>query len=125
MRPSDQWRWKYKIHPPNLFGNKEFEDRHGLNIYDFGARNLAANAWTTPDPFAEKFYPLSPYSYCGGDPINRVDRDGKEVISLRKNSKSAVDFPDNGNLIIFAHGTNQGIYDDTNDDLIRYIISVH
>ena len=62
-----------------LFGGKEREHAAGRNSYDFGARNLAANAWTTPDPLAEKFYPLSPYSYCGGDPINNIDPTGKII----------------------------------------------
>ena len=43
-----------------LFGGKEREHAAGRNSYDFGARNLAANA----DRFAEKFYHISIYSYC-------------------------------------------------------------
>lgn len=38
--------------------------------------------WLTPDPLADKFYPISPYSYCGGDPINNIDPDGKQVFVL-------------------------------------------
>ncbi len=61
-----------------LFGGKEREHAGGRNSYDFGARSLTPYArWSTPDPLAEKFYPISPYSYCGGDPINGVDRDGE------------------------------------------------
>ena len=29
------------------------------------------------DPMAEKFYHLSPYAYCAGDPVNMVDPDGE------------------------------------------------
>ena len=32
--------------------------------------------FTTPDPLAEKHYSESPYSYCGGDPVNRMDPSG-------------------------------------------------
>ena len=28
------------------------------------------------DPFAEKYYDISPYAYCAGDPVNIVDNDG-------------------------------------------------
>ena len=60
-----------------LFGGKEREHAAGRNSYDFGARNLAANAWTTPDPKAHDYHRLSPYAYCGGDPSNYVEPDGK------------------------------------------------
>ena len=61
-----------------LFGGKEREHGGGRNSYDFGARSLTPYGnWSTVDPLTEKFYPISPYSYCGGDPVNFVDRDGK------------------------------------------------
>ena len=66
-----------------LFGGKEREHAGGRNSYDFGARSLTPYArWSTPDPLADKFYPISPYSYCGGDPINFVDKDGKALNGL-------------------------------------------
>ena len=66
-----------------LFGGKEREHAGGRNSYDFGARSLTPYArWSTPDPLADKFYPISPYSYCGGDPINNIDPDGKQVFVL-------------------------------------------
>ena len=66
-----------------LFGGKEREHAGGRNAYDFGARILTPyGSWSTPDPLAEKFYPISPYSYCGGDPINNIDPDGKQVFVL-------------------------------------------
>ena len=72
-----------------LFGGKEREHSGGRNAYDFGARILTPYGnWSTPDPLAWKFYPISPYSYCGGDPINRVDEDGKDIYEF--NSKGAL-----------------------------------
>ena len=66
-----------------LFGGKEREHAGGRNAYDFGARILTPyGSWSTPDPLAEKLYPISPYSYCGGDPINNIDPDGKQVFVL-------------------------------------------
>ena len=38
--------------------------------------DYAVPGFTTPDPLAEKHYSESPYSYCGGNPINRVDPTG-------------------------------------------------
>lgn len=34
--------------------------------------------FTTIDPHAESYYHLSPYSYCGGNPVNRIDPTGKD-----------------------------------------------
>ncbi len=30
------------------------------------------------DPMSEKYYGISPYAYCGSDPVNYVDPDGKD-----------------------------------------------
>jgi len=48
---------------------------NGLNEYDFSARWMdnAVPGFTTPDPLAELHYSESPYSYCGANPVNRVD----------------------------------------------------
>ena len=54
---------------------------HGLNTYDYGARQMdpVICQWTTVDPLAEEHYNVSPYVYCGDNPVNAVDPDGKEV----------------------------------------------
>jgi hypothetical protein len=33
--------------------------------------------WTTPDPLAEKYFPINTYAYCAGDPVNLVDPEGR------------------------------------------------
>lgn len=67
-----------------LYGGKEFENRQGLNIYDFKARTYAPDEcrFWQPDPKADDYHWLSPYSYCAGDPINFVDPDGKLALPL-------------------------------------------
>ncbi len=47
--------------------------------FDFGARHYdySAATWTSQEPLYSKFYSYSPYSYCVGNPIRRVDQDGK------------------------------------------------
>ena len=60
-----------------LFGGKEREHAGGRNAYDFGARSLTPfGSWPSPDPKAEDFYQISPFSYCAGDPINFIDPTG-------------------------------------------------
>ena len=51
---------------------------NGLYEYDFSARRMdnAGTGFTTPDPLAELHYSESPYSYCGANPVNRVDPTG-------------------------------------------------
>lgn len=40
------------------------------------------------DPLCEKYYDLSPYAYCGNNPVNRIDPDGR------------IDFPLKGNYAV-------------------------
>jgi RHS repeat-associated protein len=62
------------------FGGKELDEMHGLNWYDFQARQLstAIPRFTTLDPLAEKYYAVSPYAYCGNNPVNRIDPTGMD-----------------------------------------------
>ena len=72
---------------PYLFGGKEFEERQGLNLYDFHARTYAPDIarFMQPDPKADDYHWLSPYAYCGGDPINNIDPDGNNIAILIEN----------------------------------------
>jgi hypothetical protein len=51
-----------------------------VNLYDYGFRHYesALARFTTIDPLAEKYPWISPYAYCGGNPINRVDPTGMD-----------------------------------------------
>ena len=68
----EQWR---------LYGGKELQTMNGLNLYDFHARwqDYATCWFTTQDPLAEKYYALSPYTYCAGNPIMLTDPTGMEI----------------------------------------------
>ena len=62
------------------YGGKEWNST-SLS-YDFGARNYlpALPRWNSMDPLAEKYYSISPYVYCAGNPVNLVDLDGERPI---------------------------------------------
>lgn len=65
---------------PFKYNGKEFDMMHGLNTYDYGARQyypLLAR-WDRVDPLCEKYYNVSPYAYCHNNPINRIDPDGMD-----------------------------------------------
>ena len=66
---------------PYKYNGKELDMMHGLNTYDYGARqyNSALPLWDRVDPLAEKYYHVSPYTYCANDPVNYVDPDGKKI----------------------------------------------
>ena len=51
----------------------------GSPYLDFGARvyDPRTAAWLSQDPMAEKYYPISPYAYCAGNPVNLVDPFGE------------------------------------------------
>lgn len=68
---------------PCKYGGKELDRFGGLDLYDFHARQMdpLLPSFTTPDPNAEDYYGISPYAYCAGDPVNRVDPDGKDYWS--------------------------------------------
>ena len=63
------------------YNGKEFDMMHGLNTYDYGARqyNPVTARWDRIDPLAEKYYDISPYAYCVNNPVKYVDPDGKDV----------------------------------------------
>lgn len=63
---------------PYKYNGKELDLFHGLNWYDYLARGMdpAAGRFTSIDPLCEKYYHISPYAYCGNNPINRIDPDG-------------------------------------------------
>jgi RHS repeat-associated protein len=66
---------------PYKFGGKEFQHTHGLDLYDFHARQYdpAIGLFTSMDPLCEKYYHISPYAYCMGNPVNAIDPDGKST----------------------------------------------
>ena len=57
---------------------KEFDHMYGLDWYDHGARmyDAAGLFWDRKDPLFSKYYSLSPYLYCGNNPVLYLDIDG-------------------------------------------------
>ena len=65
---------------PHKYNGKELDTKKGLNWYDYGARHYdaALGRFTTNDPLAEKYYSMSPYTYCADNPVKFIDPNGME-----------------------------------------------
>ena len=66
---------------PYKYNGKEFDHMHGLNTYDYGARqhDPILARWDRIDPLCEKYYSTSPYAYCANNPVNANDPDGRAI----------------------------------------------
>ncbi len=82
---------------------KELDRTHGLDWYDYGARNYDAIVpmFTSLDPHCESYYNVSPYVYCHNNPIMLIDPNGMDDYYSTK-----------GVLL----------YHDENDSNIRFVI---
>ena len=63
---------------PYKYNGKELDRMHGLDTYDYGARQYdpILARWDRVEPLCEKYYGMSPYAYCKGNPINYIDSMG-------------------------------------------------
>jgi len=95
---------KLKVHQPmSKECNRHIDRMHGLDWYDYSARqyDAALGQFTSMDPLCEKYYHISPYAYCAGNPVKYVDPDGCQPDSLSAAEMSAL-----------AYGPNQEYLDD-------------
>ena len=112
---------------PYKYNGKELDPMHGLYTYDYGARlyDPATMLWDRMDPLCEDNPEVSPYVYCGDNPVKYIDSEGKEKImffipgSTIGNSTStdnsiliqnAINYPDDETALhIFTHGYTQSV----------------
>ena len=98
---------------PYKYNGKEFERKNGLNWMDYGARmyDAALGRFTTMDPLAEKYYGVSPYVYCGNNPINRIDPDGKDWrVQTRYNRETKkMEYTITVNAVLYNNSSDQDI----------------
>jgi len=99
-------------------------------FYDFEARMYypAYARFTTMDPLAEKYYSISPYAYCAGNPVNLVDPDGKRTLVFINSDGNYevvdVDLSNDDYGIYLAVLDESGDYQWT-DHLIGYTVSLY
>ncbi len=65
---------------PFLYNGKESQKSFGINYIDSEARfQRLDGAFNSIDPLCEKYYHISPYTYCASNPINNIDPDGNII----------------------------------------------
>ena len=80
---------------PYKYNGKELDLMHGLNTYDYRARQYypILCRWDRVDPLCEKNPEISPYAYCGNNPIRFIDINGLEPGDFFKTKdEAAIDF---------------------------------
>ena len=116
------------------FGGKELDRSYGLDLYDFEARQYdpIVPAFNSIDPLAEKYYGISPYAYCAGDPVNCVDPTGMKPDSLEAAYMADHVYNNSGKLIggwscstygSTPNGLQYGIYKKETDGTTEYTIA--
>ena len=65
----------------DLYNGKEIQTTAGTDYIDYGFRQYDQTVarWFNIDPKAEKYLTLTPYSYCAGNSIILLDRNGEEI----------------------------------------------
>ncbi len=126
---------------PYKFNGKELDQETGY--YYYGARyyDPSTALWFGVDPLQHKYPEVSPYVYCGGNPVKHVDPDGREKITSfytdgnatktesqrskdnRVIMESANKYYDNPNSVaVWAHGSDNGstmvMFDGSKEDKI-------
>jgi len=98
---------------------KEYDEMHGLNTYDQGARqfNTHLPITTTSDPLAEKYYSISPYAQWGNNPVRFVDPDGRKIIFYIRSSSER-------KVLKFTY-TAQGTLQDSNGKTVTVPTDSH
>ena len=89
MRISSTPYFDYPSFQKFKYNGKELGMVSGLNSYDYGARQYysVVPAWDRVDQHAEKYYNISPYSYCANNPVNAIDPDGKDNYQLQDDGR--------------------------------------
>ena len=73
---------------PYLFNGKELDRETNLSYYGARYLDMKTSLWLSVDIMASRYPEISPYAYCGNNPVNAIDPDGKHIIYL--NSSTAV-----------------------------------
>ncbi|MBR5832614.1 MAG: hypothetical protein IKY79_08390 [Bacteroidales bacterium] len=89
------------------FTGKERDSETGFSY--FGARYYDSDlmtGWLSVDPMADKYPGLSPYAYCGWNPVKLVDPDGREIRIYYKNKSGIAKLFERRKYIVYTPNMN-------------------
>ena len=61
------------------FSGKERDEESGFSYFGSRYYNSAYSIWMSVDPMSDKYPNMSPYAYCGNNPVKCVDPRGEEI----------------------------------------------
>lgn len=104
---TDQGKQPYK------YNGKEFDQMHGLNLYDYSARYMepTLGRFTTVDPLAEKYYSVSPYVYCMDNPLIYTDPSGDSVrvyTETQATGHTWISVGEGDKMVVYSYGRYNG-----------------
>lgn len=121
-----------------LYGGKESTEIFGIEGYDSVARwQTTSGTFSSPDPLMEKYYSVSPYAYCVGNPIIMTDPSGtiitpmsNEALEMIRNTlsdkdKSFVRINKNGSLDVDYLKSHRSTSENYNSLIALAEASVH
>ena len=90
-----------------------------LEWLDYGARMYASRLgrWFSGDPLQERYYPLSLYSYCSGNPVKFVDIEGMWIDNYQLMANGSIVFLEKtDDAYDFLYASNSAKKGDVNTD---------
>lgn len=105
---------------PYKFGGKEWSEI--TSTYNFEARQFSpkSHRFMTMDPMSEKYYGISPYAYCAGNPVNIVDPNGMDYWILNRDGRIVNVLSSETTCMLFAVETSE-CYQDGTDTIFRQL----
>ena len=85
------------------FSGKERDEETGFSY--FGARyyNSDYSIWLSVDPMSDKYPNMSPYAYCGNNPVKLVDPNGREFSEHIDKYGNLIAHYDDGDNSVYLH----------------------
>ncbi len=104
-------------------GGKELYPVSDLHWSDFGTRFYSPQlcSWTSMDPFCEKYYHLSPYSFCANAPTQIIDPTGEKLVVVIDGKNHALTYA-NGKIAIDGAEPGTSFFGDMVDEAISYLL---